>query len=148
MGAICGTRAPTAKNLVATAIPIWPVRGSRAMIDQVISSATGGVALHAARIGGGAAARADLRGGGEAAFRPVGASLDDVASSRQLVDGCLRHAVLDHEHAGPRGAWPERNQEMLGMPGRRVDRLLQVQLRMDMAQEELRDPLVLLVTAR
>src|SRR6516165_7976894 len=36
--AICGTRAPTAKNLVATAIPIWPVAVSRAMIDQVISA--------------------------------------------------------------------------------------------------------------
>jgi hypothetical protein len=34
--AICGTRAPTAKNRVATAIPNWPVALSRAMIDQVI----------------------------------------------------------------------------------------------------------------
>ena len=33
--AMCGTRAPTAKNLVATAMPNWPV-ASRAMIDQVI----------------------------------------------------------------------------------------------------------------
>src|SRR5215468_2934817 len=107
MGAMCGTRAPTAKNLVATAIPIWPVRGSRAMIDQVISSASGGVALHAARIGGGAAARADLRGGGEAAFRPVGAGLDDMAAPRQFVHGRLGNAVFDHEHAGPRGARPE-----------------------------------------
>ena len=36
---------------------------------------------------------------------------------------------------------------MLGVPGRRVDRLLQVHAGMDMAQEELRDPLVLLVAA-
>src|SRR5215813_7865524 len=129
MGAICGTRAPTAKNLVATAIPIWPVRGSRAMIDQVISSASGSVALHAARIGGGAAARADLRGGGEAAFRPVRAGFDDMAAALQFVDRRLGHAVFDHKHAGPGRAWPERNREMLGMPGRRVDRLLQVQLR-------------------
>jgi hypothetical protein len=35
---MCGTRAPTAKNLVATAMPIWPVEESRAMIDQVILS--------------------------------------------------------------------------------------------------------------
>src|SRR6185295_423288 len=34
--AICGTSAPTAKNRVATAMPIWPVRASRAMIDQVM----------------------------------------------------------------------------------------------------------------
>src|ERR1700745_926263 len=92
--AICGTRAPTAKNLVATATPIWPVMISRAMIDQVISLASGGVALHAARMGGGAAARADLGCGGEAAFRPVGTGLDDVAAARQLVDGCLGYAVF------------------------------------------------------
>ena len=30
-----GTRAPTAKNFVATAMPISPVMSSRAMIDQV-----------------------------------------------------------------------------------------------------------------
>jgi hypothetical protein len=36
-GAMCGTRAPTAKNLVATAMPNWPVAPSLAMIDQVIS---------------------------------------------------------------------------------------------------------------
>src|SRR3954453_9207653 len=108
-GTTCGTRAPTAKNLVATAIPIWPVSGSRAMIDQVISSASGGVALHAARIGSGAAAGSDLGGGGEAAFRPVRAGLDDVAAPAELVDGCLWHASLDHEQAGSRGAWPERD---------------------------------------
>src|SRR5262249_37608595 len=38
--------------------------------------------------------------------------------------------------------------EMLGVPGRRVNRLLQVHAGMDMAQEELRAPLVLLVAAR
>src|SRR5438128_1287678 len=117
---MCGTRAPTAKNLVATAMPICPVMISRAMIDQVISSASGGVALHAPRIGGGAAAGADFRSGGEAALRPVGAGLDDMAAPCQFVDGRLRHAVLDHEHARPRGARPERDREMLGMPGRRV----------------------------
>src|SRR5690242_5302538 len=126
MGAICGTRAPTAKNLVATAMPIWSVRGSRAMIDQVISLASGGVALHAARIGGGAAAWADFRSSGEAAFRPVGAGLDDMAAPRQLIDGRLRHAVLDHEHTGPRRARPERDREMFGVPRGRVNRLLQV----------------------
>ena len=37
---------------------------------------------------------------------------------------------------------------MLAVPGRRVDRLLQVHAAMDMAQEHLGDPLVLLVAAR
>src|ERR1700704_2907217 len=98
--AICGTCAPTAKNRVATAMPNWPVALSRAMIDQVIcalwfehdlfgkpastfpdhASSPGRVALHAARIGGGATAAAEFRGGGEAALRPVGAGLHDMAA--------------------------------------------------------------------
>src|SRR6266852_2549938 len=70
-----------------------------------------------------------------------------MAAALELVCRWLRHAVLDHEHAGPRGARPERDREMLGMPGRRVDGFLQVQLGVDMPQEELRDPLILLVAA-
>src|SRR5215207_1664898 len=113
-GAICGTRAPTAKNLVATAMPIWPVRGSRAMIDQVIfcclfELSSRRVALHAPGIGGSAAAAANFGGCSEATFRPVGADLDDVAAAFQRIDRRLRHAVLDHEHAGTRGARPERD---------------------------------------
>src|SRR5437868_5556330 len=101
-GAICGTRAPTAKNFVATAIPIWPVRESRAMIDQVIflpCSAARSVALHAARVGGGAAARSNFGGGGEAAFRPVGTDLDNMTATGQFVGRCLRHAAFDDKHA-------------------------------------------------
>src|SRR6266700_8350869 len=153
--ATCGTRAPTAKKRVATAIPNWPVMSSRAMIDQVIyalsrhlsSLSSGRVALHAAGIGGSTTAAADLRGGGEAAFRPVGTGLHDMPAAVQGIDGRPRHAVLDHQHAGPRGARPERDREMLRMPGRRVDRFLQVHLGVDVPQEELRDPLVLLVAA-
>src|SRR5260221_13915589 len=117
--ATCGTRAPTAKNLVATAMPNWPVAGSRAMIDQVIcfySLPSGRVALHAPGIGGRAAAGTNFRGRGEAAFRPVGPDLDDMAAALQGIDSRLRHAVFDHEHAGPRGARPERNRKMLGVP--------------------------------
>src|ERR1700676_2122753 len=142
--AMCGTRAPTAKNRVATAIPNWPVELSRAMIDQVILS-SGRVALHAPGIGGGAAAAADLGGGGEAAFGPVRSGLHDMPALLQIIDGRLRHPVLDHHHARPRRSRPERDREMLGMPRRRVDRLLQVQLRVDVTQEELRGPLILLV---
>src|ERR1700732_1642980 len=108
---ICGTRAPTAKNRVATAIPNWPVKLSRAMIDQVIQLASGRVTLHAPWIGGGAAAAANFGGGGKAALRPVGADLDDMAAVLQGIDRRLRHAVFDHEHAGARGARPERDRE-------------------------------------
>src|ERR1700759_4516290 len=92
--AICGTLAPTAKNRVATAMPKWPVASSRAMIDQVIlrKLSSGRVALHAARIGGGAAAAAKFRGGGEAAFRPGGPDFDLVAARAQLLHRRFRHA--------------------------------------------------------
>src|SRR5882757_584068 len=119
--AICGTRAPTAKKRVATAMPKWPVAESRAMIDQVIllKLSSGRVALHAPRIGGSAAAAAEFRGGGEAALRPVGADFDLVAARAQVLHGGVRDALLDHHDAGTGLARPERRREMLGMPGRR-----------------------------
>src|SRR4051812_16235153 len=142
-----GTRAPTGKNFVATAMPNWPDSLSWAMIDQVILSAACGVSLIAARVGGGATPRTDLRCRGEAAFGPVAAALDDVTARGQGVGRSLRQPALGDEDAGPRGARPERNREMFGVPGRRVDRFLQVHPGMDVAQEELGRPLVLLVTA-
>src|SRR5579864_7311638 len=81
-----GTRAPTAKNFVATAIPIWPVALSLAMIDQVMELAPRGVALHAARVGRGTAARADLGRGGQAAFRPVRPDFDNVSALSQIFE--------------------------------------------------------------
>src|ERR1700722_6823220 len=92
--AIKGTRAPTAKNRVATAIPNSPVVLSRAMIDQVILASALSprrVALHTAGIGGGTPGASDFRGGGEAALRPVGTDLDDMAAVFQRIDGRLRH---------------------------------------------------------
>src|SRR6266849_8662574 len=103
------------------------------------------VALHAARICGGAAAAAVARGGGEPALAPVGVDLDDVPAPFELLHGLGRQPALDHEHAGPRGARPERDREMLRMPGRRVDRFLQVHFSMNVPQKELRGPLVLLI---
>jgi hypothetical protein len=35
---MCGTNAPTAKNRVATIMPVRPLAASRAMIDQVMPS--------------------------------------------------------------------------------------------------------------
>ena len=40
----------------------------------------------------------------------------------------LRQPALHHQHAGTRRARPERQREVLDVPGRRVDRLLQVHL--------------------
>src|SRR5580692_8602588 len=106
-----------------------------------------GVTLHAARIGGGAAAWADAGGGGEPAFRPIRANFDLVAAPLELVDGLFRHAAFDHKEARMRGARPERARKMFGMPGRRVDRFLRIHAGMDMTQKELRDPLILAVAA-
>src|SRR5262252_1204686 len=48
---------------------------------------SGGVALHAARIGGGAAVAAVARGRRQPTLRPVGLDLDDVTAAAQLLDG-------------------------------------------------------------
>ena len=66
----------------------------------------------------------------------------------QLIDGRLGHAAFDHQDTRPCGARPERPREMLGMPGRGVDRLLQIHGAMHVAQEKLGDPLILAVAAR
>src|SRR5690349_11385976 len=106
------------------------------------------IALHATRIGGRLAALAVARGGGEPPFGPVRTDLDLVAALLQLILRRLRHAAFEHHDAGTRGARPERGEKVLGVPGWRIDRLLQVHLRVNVAQEELRDPLVLLIAAR
>src|SRR5262245_28879211 len=106
-----------------------------------------GIGLHAARIGGGAATPAVARGGGEPALAPVGVDLDDMAAALELLHGRRRQPALDHQHARPGGARPERDREMLGVPRWRVDRLLEIHLGVDVAHEQLRRPLILLVAA-
>src|SRR4051812_18485482 len=143
-----GTRQPTAKFLVATAMPNCRVAGSRAMRDQVMGlSPPRRVALHAARIGCRLAALAVARGSRQAALGPVRTNLELVPALLELILGRLRHAALDHQHARTSGTRPERGEEMLGVPGRRIDRFLQVHPRVDVAQEKLGDPLVLLIAA-
>src|SRR5439155_25295329 len=73
---------------------------------------------------------------------------DLMAALTQFLDRFLRDPTLEHEHAWARRARPEGGGEVLGVPGRRVDRLLQVHAAMDMAQEHLGDPLLLLVATR
>src|SRR5262252_2324791 len=156
------TRYPCARAAVEMAEPtkpLAPVTSRRspgfdsaiefagAFINQPEPLPPGGVALHSARIGGGAAAAAVARGGGETPLAPIGVDLDDVAPAFELLHRRLRQPALHHQHAWPRGARPERDREMLGVPGRGVDRLLQVHAGMDVAHEQLRRPLILLVAA-
>src|SRR5262249_19747041 len=100
--------ASAAADTFGAASPISPVSPHR------------GVALHAARIGGGAAVAAVARGGGEAALAPVGVDLDLVAAALEFLHRGRRQPALDHQHARPRRARPERDRKMLGVPGRRV----------------------------
>jgi hypothetical protein len=134
---------------MATAIAMRPPGPSRKMIDHVtVRSAARRVALHAARIGGRLAPRIVTRRGGQPALRPFIIDFYLVAALLQLGDGFFGNAALQHKNAGARGARPERRGEMLAVPGRRIDRLLEIHVAVDVAQEVLRDPLVLLVAAR
>src|SRR3954470_15867345 len=78
------------------------------------------VALHAARVGGRFAALAVLRGGSQAAYRPVRADLNLVPALLEFVLRGLWHATLHHDHGRARGAGPEGREEVLCVPGRRV----------------------------
>src|SRR5262245_29352959 len=118
--------------------PLAPVTSKTSPgLDSVITKASterlpsGGVALHAARVGGGTAATALARGCGEAPLAPVGVDLDDMPAALQLLHRRLRQPAFDHQHARPRGARPERDREVFGVPGRSVDRFLQIHARMD-----------------
>ena len=78
---------------------------------------------------------------------PVAADLDDVAAPLKLLDRGLGQAPLDDHTPGLRRARPEGAREMLDVPRRRVDRFLQIETGMNVAQEKLAAPLVLLVAA-
>src|SRR5207248_3029767 len=84
------------------------------------------ITLHAARIGRGAPPLAILRCGGEPSLGPFRLDLDDMPAACECVASLLRNALLDLEHAWSRCSRPERDREMLRVPGRRVDRLLEV----------------------
>jgi hypothetical protein len=71
-----------------------------------------------------------------------------MTASAQFLDGDRRDAGFDDQNTGSCRARPEERGEVLRVPGWYVDRFLQVQPGVDVAKEELRDPLVMLVTAR
>src|SRR5918993_357592 len=119
----------------------------RAPSNESASSPPRRVALHAARVGGGLAPWILAAGRRQPAFRPVVVHLDLMAALTQILDRFRRNAAFQHQHARPGGAWPEGGGEVLAVPGRRVDRFLQVHAAMDVAQEHLGDPLLLLVAA-
>ena len=55
---------------------------------------------------------------------------------------------LERERAGARLAWEERGREVVRVELRRVDRGLEIEPEMDVVEEDVERPLVLLVAAR
>src|ERR1700759_1749245 len=76
----------------------------------------------------------------------ISTSWPRLRNSRTVSAGTRPSSTTKPARAG--GAWPERRREVLAVPRRRVDRLLQIHAAMDVSQEHLRDPLLLLVAAR
>src|SRR5438309_1502988 len=87
------------------------MRAWRPAVPEDLASPSRGVALHAARIGGGPAPRILAAGGGQAAFGPVVVHLDLMAALTQFLDRFLRHPALQHQYARTGGARPERRGE-------------------------------------
>ena len=64
----------------------------------------------------------------------------------QFGDGRIWHPVFNDKHAGSGITGPKGRGKMLGVPSWGVDRFLEIVGGMNVAEEELRDPLVLLVS--
>src|SRR5436305_3740755 len=114
--------APDSRPRSSWSRPRYRTRRSPDHARSATRSSTSRIALHAARIGGCLAALAVLRGGGQAPFRPVRPDFELVAALLQFLLRRLRYAAFDHHDPRARGARPERGEEVLGVPGGRVDR--------------------------
>ena len=85
------------------------------------------------------------RDGGDATERPGAGHLDVVPATTQLLDRLGADAFLDRDVPRAALARIEARRERLGVVVRRVDRGLEVEAVVDMAEEDLQRPLVLLV---
>src|SRR3569832_2971762 len=121
---------------IAIAVAGSPNIGARPMGCKC-PSAAGGVVHGISRIGGGAAAGANTTGGGHAALGPAAHDFDLVTAAGEFVPGGLGHPTFDHERPQSGAARPEARDQVVGVPGRRVDRLLQVHTAVDATEQEL-----------
>ena len=72
-----------------------------------------------------------------------------MTASAQFLDGDRRDTVSSATKTPGRAVRGQKNEaSVLRVPGWGVDRFLQFQPGVDVAKEELRDPLVMLITAR
>src|SRR5947199_1768405 len=106
------------------------------------------VPLHSARVRRAAQLPACVLDGRHAAQRPVGRHFDLVASLAQARDDVLAEAAFELERAQLEAAWVERRDQVVGAELGCVDRLLQVEATLEMAEEDVQCPLVLVVAAR
>src|SRR5205814_4521940 len=113
------------------------------------TSAADRVRLHAARVRAALQEPAGLPADrGHAAERPRRGDLDVVPAPAERVERRLADAILDGDVPRPRRARVERARKRLGVMARRVDGRLEVEIEVDVREERLERPLILLVAAR
>src|SRR5690242_14379770 len=105
------------------------------------------VALHPPRVRGGGELAVLALHGADATERPRRRDRNLVAAAAQGVDRLAAGARLDRDRARPEPARIEGVDQVLRVPLRRVDRLLEVEAAFDMAEEHVQRPLLLLVPA-
>src|SRR5213083_2254626 len=71
-----------------------------------------------------------------------------MATSAEVVDRLRREAPFDGERPSRESARVERRDEVMRVELRRVDRLLQIEPAVHVSEEDVKRPLLLLVTAR
>src|SRR5688572_10039415 len=117
--------------------------------SDATQSAADGIALHAARVRGGAERAAGVaRSRADAAERPLARHVDVVTTLAQLVDDRGGEARLELDLPRLGLARVERAREVVRMEHRQVDRGLEVRLEEGVVEKEDERPLILLVTAR
>src|SRR3569623_55965 len=125
--------------------PFTPLRCKRFLFRTLLASSR--IGLHAARICSGSQPTLMAGGGGQATLRPIIADLDNMSAPAQILDHLRCDTALINKNARPRETRPERRRKMFGVPGRRIDRLLQIVSGMDVTKQKLGRPLALLITA-
>src|SRR5262245_15760264 len=107
-----------------------------------------GVALHPARIRRGLEQTVVTGDRADASERPLARHVEVVTASAELLHDVVAEAGLDLHLPWFAVARVEGARKVVGVEARRVDRLLEVQTPIDVVDEEVERPLVLLVAAR
>ena len=102
---------------------------------RLSDSAAGGVALHVPRAGAGLEQAVLARRRGNVAQAVVVEDIDSMPAIGQGCDGGVIEALLERQMTGIALAREERARRMAGVEFRRVDRLLQVEAEVDVAQD-------------